>query len=141
MELQQNDPKSFWKIIETMNNWGKEKMDPSNNIAPKTWKKYFQELLNNRGVKKVDNPQGGLCNTFEPILDRHIDKDELKNGLDHLKKGKAPGPDGILAEYLIAFARISEDTLLKMINHIFSNHVYPTKWACNFLKPIHKKKM
>ena len=140
MELQQTDPKSFWKIIDTMNNWGKEKIDPSNNIAPQTWKNYFQGLLNNKSIKKVDIPQGEQFNTFEPILDRRINKEEIKNGLDHLKSGKAPGPDGILTEYLKAFARVSENTLLKMIRDIFSNHVYPSKWACNFLKPIYKKK-
>ena len=123
-----------------MNNWGKEKIDPSNNIAPQTWKNYFQGLLNNKSIKKVDIPQGEQFNTFEPILDRRINKEEIKNGLDHLKSGKAPGPDGILTEYLKAFARVSENTLLKMIRDIFSNHVYPSKWACNFLKPIYKKK-
>ena len=34
---------------------------------------------------------------------------------------------------------IAEDFILKIMNKIFSNHIYPTIWTKNFLKPIYKK--
>ena len=56
-----------------------------------------------------------------------------------MKNKKAPGPDGILAEYIKVFGDIAEPVLLKLINVIFVNNIYPTAWTTNFLKPIFKK--
>ena len=46
LELGLNDPNMFWKIICKMNNWGKNKGDPADGIAPEIWKKHFEDLLN-----------------------------------------------------------------------------------------------
>ena len=64
---------------------------------------------------------------------------ELREALASLKAGKAPGPDGILGEYLKIFGHAFEHILLKLIRIIFSEHLYPSKWAMNFIKPIYKK--
>ena len=56
-----------------------------------------------------------------------------------MKGKKAPGPDGILTEYIKIFGDIAEPILLKLIRLMFANHIYPTKWRLNFLKPIYKK--
>ena len=42
-------------------------------------------------------------------------------------------------EYLRIFAETFEETLLLLLNKIFSNHLYPSNWTVNFLKPIFKK--
>ena len=44
-----------------------------------------------------------------------------------------------LTEYLKIFGDIAEPILLKLIRLMFANHIYPTKWTLNFLKPIYKK--
>ena len=77
--------------------------------------------------------------TFDPILDARISLTEILEALFVLKKGKAPGPDGLLLEYLRIFAEVHGEVLHKLLNKIFSNHVYPTSWTTNFLKPIFKK--
>ena len=63
----------------------------------------------------------------------------MREALGSLKVGKAPGPDGILSEYLKIFGHTYEDTLLKLLRIIFSQHIYPSKWAMKFIKPIYKK--
>ena len=38
--------------------------------------------------------------TFDPILDSRVTADEMREAIRQLKNKKAPGPDGILAEYI-----------------------------------------
>ena len=139
MEIGQNDPKSFWHIINKMNNWGKKQIDPADNISPDTWINHFTDLLTDTHINETTiNVQGGSI-TFDPILDSRIKIKELRDALASLKAGKAPGPDGILGEYLKIFGQEFEHILLKLIRIIFSEHIYPSKWGMNFIKPIYKK--
>ena len=137
IEIGQNDPKLFWSTINKMNNWGKMKTDPTDNITPQTWIRYFETLLNDKNAKSPVIDRGS--STFEPILDCIISIKELREALINHKGGKAPGPDEILGEYLKIFGQMFEYTLLKLVNLIFCEHIYPCKWALNFLKPIFKK--
>ena len=122
-----------------MNKWGKEKADPSDNIAPSRWRDHFMKLLNNTNLLHRNNTAPEPASTFEPVLDGRIAVKEMQEALYELKSGKAPGPDGILLEYLRIFAETFEETLLLLLNKIFSNHLYPSNWTVNFLKPIFKK--
>ena len=49
------------------------------------------------------------------------------------------GPDQILGEYLRVVGQHFEDTLLRIVNVIFFEQIYPSQWTLNFLKPIFKK--
>ena len=137
IELGQNNPKLFWDTIKKMNNWGKKKTAPSDDISTKTWINYFENLLNDENACPID--EHGGQRTFEPFLDSMITLKELRDAIGNLKGGKAPGPDEVIGEYLKLFGLAFEDILLKLVNVIFSNHIYPAKWALNFLKPIFKK--
>ena len=137
MEIEKKDPKTFWNIINNMNNWGKEKIDPADKISPKRWAEHFKNLLNSATVHKLNTLEVGV--TFETILDSRITPNEIKEALSELKTGKAPGPNGILVEYLRVFGELFGDILHNLINKIFSEHIYPTDWTINFLKPIFKR--
>ena len=137
MEIGQSDPKLFWSTIKKMNNWGKKNTDPTDDITPKKWMEYFKKLLNDDNAGIIDILGGNP--TFEPTLDSMISAKELRAALGNLKGGKAPGPDEIIGEYLKIFGERFEDILLKIVNVIFSEHIYPSKWTLNFLKPIFKK--
>ena len=141
-EIGQNDPKGFWNIINKMNNWGKEKTDETDQISPSTWKEYFTKLLNdtNEGNNSLnDETTPNFIPTFQPILDRQISMAELRKALLLLKNHKAAGCDRITAEYLKAFAEPCGDILLRILQKLFAQHVYPSEWTSNFLKPIYKK--
>ena len=77
--------------------------------------------------------------TFDLSLDSTISMQEMREGLQSLKGGKAHGPDEIIGEYLKIFGNTFEHILLRLFNVIFSEHIYPSQWALNFLKPIFKK--
>ena len=139
MEIGQNDPKTFWIIINRMNNWGKEQIDPADNIPTEKWISHFEGLLNDKNVTKSYSNIHTEINTFDPILDSRISDKELLEALGELKASKAPGPDEILGEYLKVFGNLFGSILLKLIRHIFAEHIYPSKWTVNFLKPIYKK--
>ena len=106
-----------------MNNWGKRKSDPSNDISTKTWINHFENLLNDDNAYHLTAQ--GEQKTFEPILDGRITLKELKDALHNLKGGKAPGPDEIIGEYLKIFGQIFEDMLLKLVNVIFFRAYIP----------------
>lgn len=137
MEVEKKDPKTFWDIINNMNNWGKDKIDPADKISPKRWVEHFKNLLNNTNKGDINALEVG--NSFEAVLDSRITTNEIQEALCELKTGKAPGPDGILVEYLHVFGELFGDILHNLINKIFSEHIYPSDWTINFLKPIFKK--
>ena len=138
LDIGMTNPKMFWNIIEKMNSWGKSKNDDTDAISPKRWIEHFTKLLNTSKERNpIDNTH--TFASFEPVLDFMISKEEMTDGLEDLKKGKSPGPDRVLLEYLIILAETHPVTLLKLLNKIFSEHIYPTKWTINFLKPIFKK--
>ena len=136
--LTKYEPKHFWKIIKKMNKREKQQHDPVDDISPGKWKTHFQALLNKVKMPNQENEFPKL-NSFEPVLDGRINAQELRDALKGLKIGKAPGQDQILVEYLKVFGNTYECLLLKIVNKIFSSHIYPIQRNTSFLKPIHTK--
>ena len=64
MNIGMNNPKSFWSIINKMNNWGKIQTEDTEHIKPSTWAKYFKNLLNKY---EPDKPLNSTDNTVESI--------------------------------------------------------------------------
>ena len=137
LEVGKQDPKTFWNIINKMNNWGKEKTDHSDNIPPQKWQKYFDELLNEKEGPRPQDIFTDMTNTFDPTLDGILQ--ELCDILAELKGEKSLGPDGIYGECLKIFGTKYEEILLLLLRRIFANHIYPSQWTTNYLKPIYKK--
>ena len=116
LEVGKSDPRMFWDIVDKMNKWGKEKRDPGEKISPSIWKKHFERLLNSEDDKQNIVSNATLSyDTFEPVLDGIIGKEEMYDALRGMKCKKAPGPDGVITEYLKVFGDIAGNTLLKLI--------------------------
>ena len=137
INLGKTDPKTFWNTIKQMNKWGKTENDPSDDIDMDEWIDYFTKLLNDD--KNVALPESTTTPTYEPTLDSKIKIQELRKALSCLKHGKACALDDILGEYLQIFGENFEYILLKILNTIFIEKIYPTQWTANFLRPIYKK--
>ena len=133
-----SNPKLFWDMIVKINNWGENKTDDTDGIKPSSWIKHFSKLLNSPKNRNPDLDQSAFA-CFEPVLDCMISRDEMKEAFEDLKRGKCPGLDQVLLEYLLVLAETHGKTLLRLLNKIFSEHLYPTCWTTNFLKPIFKK--
>ena len=72
-----------------------------NKISNVEWMNHFQKVFND-GTKdnvtpEIDEDDEDI---FDAILDSEISIAEIKNAIRHLKRGKAAGPDLILAELL-----------------------------------------
>ena len=120
-----------------MNEWGREKGDPTDKIESHKWTEYFTKLLNGQSLNSTPSLKGQIY--FELSLESKIKIEDLVKALRYLKAGKSPGPDGILIKYMKLFSETHSDTLLLLLNKIFSHHIYPTIWTTNFLKPIFTK--
>ena len=60
INVEQNDPKTFWKIIDKMNNWGK--INWTHQITFHL--NYFQELLNDKSMKTSEGKFEDNFNTL-----------------------------------------------------------------------------
>ena len=154
--LNAEDPKDFWRKMKNMQGYGRETEDPSCCIPAKTWEEYFKKLLNtendpngpnNKRKKPNENTNNSNQNNtnqdqpteHQQMLQKRIKLDELKDAILRLKFGKACGPDNIIAEYLSYTTANVLKALLELMNTIFTQALYPSSWANNYLKAIYKK--
>ena len=135
LDLNDKDPKQFWKLLKNMREWGREKPDPSDGIEPESWKQYYQSLLNKSSAQPLDLPQGQP----NPKLDKPLMIEELHLVIKKAKLGKAFGPDGNHVEYIkFASAEVIR-TLFHLMKLLFENFMFPSAWTVNYLRPIYKK--
>ena len=97
--MTKDNPQNFWNLIDKMNRWGKEKINPSDNISAKTWKQHFQKLFQSGPAKHKNCEADNFIKTFDPLLDGAVTKNELREASTKMKEG----PDQILCEYLKIF--------------------------------------
>ena len=69
---------------------------------------------------------------------QEIGWEEVVKVLKMLKRGKAPGPDGILNEMLIYGGSRIVETLRCMFNVMRRSQVYPQDWKSSFVIPLFK---
>ena len=136
LEIEATDPKEFWRTLNKMRQWGKEKPDPSDNIAPDRWSTYFSQLLNTSKTQgmEIENEL-----PFHPEMDGKITMEELKTRLKISRDGKSFGPDKIIMEYVKYAPDNVLKALLAILNVIFTHSKYPCQWTTNYLKTIFKK--
>ena len=137
LQVEAQDPKEFWKILDKMRHWGKEKPDPSDNVPPDKWSTYFTQLLNNKNSQKLQIDSTKL--PFDPEMDGRIQMEELKTTLKIAKDGKSFGPDVTIMEYIKYAPDNVLKTLLVLLNAIYCHSKYPSQWTTNYLKVIYKK--
>ena len=73
------------------------------------------------------------------MLLEEIRKEEIRNGVGKLKKGKAEGICGISGELLNAGGEIVIEWLYKIYNIVCRTGVAPVDWQRAIIVPIHKK--
>lgn len=65
-------------------------------------------------IKKTENYIPTVDNSYVSLCDSNITKDEMKNALFSMKKGKAPGIDGLSVEFYVHFWEHVENPLFYM---------------------------
>ena len=103
----------------------------------KRWVEYFSEILNRPAPEEeIDIPSA------EEILDIDItapSRTEIEQAISKLKKNKAPGPDGITAEEILACKEIATETLFQLFTKIWETEEMPDEWKEAHLIKIPKK--
>ena len=103
-----NDSKSFWSKLKNMTN---KKERQANNITTEQWLDHFESLFNDGN--DIENDIGDDINELDIELDELSDEieehifnseitvDEIVTAIRSMKRGKAPGPDGLIPELFI----------------------------------------
>lgn len=143
-EAESNDPQTFWKIYEDL--CDPKKSSSKSPISPKQWLEHFITLMNRNIVhrdKKFENFINSFSDNFSDnvvnTLDYEITSSEVIKAALHLKKGKAPGIDGIRNEMLKDGISILAPSLAALFNLIFKQGSFPSTWRLSTLTVLHKK--
>lgn len=94
------------------------------------WKEYIEELFED---ERGDIPQ--MNNTEGPV----ILKEEVRNSINSLKPGKAPGDDEISTEMLQALDEIGIDKITELCNKIYDTGYIPDDMKKSTFIPLPKK--
>jgi hypothetical protein len=70
----------------------------------------------------------------------NIFKDEIKAAIKKLGKGKAPGPDNLIAEIISASGQLGTELFHKLCNKIWNTKQWPMDWTGSTFVTIHKKR-
>ena len=127
------DPKALWAGI----NWNGTSMGATEAPDIDDIKTHFQSK------SSTDDESTLLCevtgNVHVPVLDDEIKVEEVCEGFNRLKPGKATA-DG-WAKQMIPKGDIFFMTFLTFVmNIIFKNHLYPTQWRTTIVNAIYKCK-
>ena len=156
-----HDTKAFWKEIRKIS-FRKQKLA---DITIRQWGDHFsqvfnpdgeeenEELVNDRQAQnRVHADQGEIMHGVrnrreeegdeeegEEELDEEISREEIINGIDKLKKGKAGGIDDISPELIQTCKGRLIEFLFKLFNSMYNSSYFPIQWAKAIVVPLYKK--
>ena len=97
--MSKNDPKSFWKNI---NNFRNKKSSATGGLTIGEFQEYFNRIMNNRDRgENLDFSNIPDINIEVQELDKPITEAEILKAINSLKRGKSPGFDGVLSDFLL----------------------------------------
>ena len=76
---------------------------------------------------------------FNLILDRAITMEDLEKCIRHLKKGKSPGEDHILSEFIDCDKEHFKQIKVNLFNKLYGNGNFLDRWSPGVIVPIYKK--
>lgn len=110
------------------------------------WKQHFEELLRSSASETTKNSLDEVRKRrqltkqdTEGNTTRKITIEELKDAINWLKSGKAPGHDRITAEMLKNLGTDGVRLLLQVCNKAWSQKRIPDDWKIGVVLPVHKK--
>lgn len=138
LKASMNDSKLFWKTIKTVN---KRKI-VYNEISSAQWYIHFLSVFDTVGNAAHEDDDD--CSTteehcFEPLFNDAINKDEVLDGIQHLKSGKSSGLDKVIGEMLKNGNQLMVEFLVSLFNVLFERGIFPKDWSKSVIVPIYKK--
>ena len=102
----------------------------------KRWKEYFEKLMNEENNKDPRTEQSEVVNEEVNCVSR----EEVKNALRRIKKGKAVGPDELPVEVWKCMGKMGIEFLTRLYNRPLMGERMPEEWRRSVLIPIYKNK-
>ena len=132
--LSSKNSKDFWQLVRKKT---KRAVGMGNISLPK-WANYFKELFVNPYTLLDFNleQRDGVENA---ILDNEITLIEVTKAIDGLKSNKAPGVDGITAEFYKVLKPYVSEYITCIFNALYKNAYFPLAWTKALIIPIPKK--
>ena len=102
----------------------------------KRWKEYFEKLMNKENNRDPRTEEAEVVN--EEV--NYISREEVKNALRSMKKGKVVGPDELPVEVWKCIGKMGIEFLTRLFNRLLMGERMPEEWRRNVLIPIYKNK-
>ena len=101
----------------------------------KRWKEYFEKLMNEENNRDPRTEETEVVNEEVNCVSR----EEVKNALRRIKKGKAVGPDDLPVEVRKCMGEMGIKFLTRLFNRLLMGERMPEEWR-TVLIPIYKNK-
>ena len=102
----------------------------------KRWKEYFEKLMNDENNRDPGTEEAEVVNEGLNCVSR----EEVKNALKRMKKGKAVGPDELPVEVWKCMGKMGIKFLTRLFNRLLMGERMPEEWRRNALISIYKNK-
>ena len=102
----------------------------------KRWKEYFEKLINKENNREPHTEEAELVNKEVNCMSR----EEVKNALRRMKKGKVVGPDKLPVEVWKCMGKMGINFLTRLFNRLLVGKRMPEEWRRSVLIPIYKNK-
>lgn len=141
LNIEDNNPSQFWKIVDKLKNDEGSWSDRSNNISPEEWTDYFHKLLNND--TKTDMPDSehmdySTCMVNDKDLTTPFTCSEISKCIHSLKKNTSAGLDSINNGMIKCSSPSMIKCLCILFNKIMDCGTYPKSWRENMIKALFK---
>ena len=102
----------------------------------KRWKEYFEKLMNEKNNRDpwIEEPE--VVNEKVNCVSR----EEVKNAIRRMKKGKSAGPDKLPVEVWKCMEEMGIKFLTRLFNRLLMSERMPEEWRRSVLIPIYKNK-
>ena len=102
----------------------------------KRWKEYFEILMNEENNRDPRTEEPEVVNEEVNCVSR----EEVKNALRRMEKGKAVGPDELPVEVWKCMGKMGIKFLTRLFNRLLMGERMPEEWRRSVLIPIYKNK-
>lgn len=141
--LQAENPKQYWKILNEISGNNHDKENPFSNISPGDWYDYLYDLKQDKVSSPIEKKMNDKLKLLEQInifneLDYKITDKEVLKAISNLKNNKAVGLDNICNEMFKCLNNNIIKLLTKIFNTILISGKYPSIWTKGYVTAIHK---
>ena len=99
------------------------------------WREYFSNLLN---VENAREQLGEVPAVEGPV--NEISREEVKNAIERMKKGKAPGCPGLPIDLIKHLGESGVDMMHEILKRVWEEEQMPEEWKKSEIDPIYKQK-